>query len=144
MYVCMYTCVYVRGSMHVYVCVCMCVYVCICIYVYGWPVSTGAYVHMVTCAEEEKYRTPRGRLKENASVDPHPPPPPPRKPLSSSEGEEDGSCQMATDCWLGLLMGPDGSSTLWGRSWVSPNVAVGVLAPKTTEGEKKAGNMEYI
>ena len=82
--------------------------------------------------------------QENTSVDPLPPPTPPRRPLSSSEGEEDGSCQMATDCWLGLLMGPDGSSTLWGRSWVSPNVAVGVLAPKTTEGEKKAGNMEYI
>ena len=32
----------------------------------------------------------------------------PRRPLSSSEGEEDRSCQMATECWLGLLMGPDG------------------------------------
>ena len=51
---------------------------------------------------------------------------------------------MATECWLGLLMGPDGSSTLWGRSWVSPNVAVGALAPKTTEGETEAGIIEYI
>jgi hypothetical protein len=54
-----------------------------------------------------------------AYLDP-PPPPPPRRPLSSSEGEEDRSCQMATECWLGLLMGPDGNSTLRGRSWVSP------------------------
>ena len=43
-----------------------------------------------------------------------------------------------------VVMGPDGSSTLWGRSWVSPNVAVGALAPKTTEGETEAGIIEYI
>ena len=66
-----------------------------------------------------------------------------RRPLSSSEGEEDGRCQMANECWLGLLMGPDGSSTLWGRSWVSPNVAVGALAPKTKQGEKEEGKIEY-
>jgi len=51
---------------------------------------------------------------------------------------------MATECWLGLLMGPDGSSTLWEGSWVSPNVVIGALAPKTTEGEKETGNIEYI
>ena len=60
------------------------------------------------------------------------------------QGEEDRSCQMATECWLGLLMGPDGNSTLRGRSWVSPNVVVGALAPKTTEGETEVGNIEYI
>ena len=43
---------------------------------------------------------------------------------------------MATECWLGLLMGSDGSSTLWEVFWVSPTVVVGVLAPKTTVGEK--------
>ena len=43
---------------------------------------------------------------------------------------------MATECWLGVLMGSDGSSTLWGGSWVSPIGVVGVLAPKTTVGEK--------
>ena len=43
---------------------------------------------------------------------------------------------MATECWLGLLMGSDGSSTLWEGSWVSPTVVVGVMAPKTTVGEK--------
>ena len=43
---------------------------------------------------------------------------------------------MAIECWLGLLMGSDGSSTLWGGSWVSLTVVVGVLAPKTTVGEK--------
>ena len=52
---------------------------------------------------------------------------PPRRPLSSSEGEEDRSCQMATECWLGLLMGPDGNSTLRGWSWCP-----------------QAGNIEYI
>ena len=43
---------------------------------------------------------------------------------------------MATECWLGLLMGSDGSSTLWEGSWVPPTVVVGVLAPKITVGEK--------
>jgi len=33
-------------------------------------------------------------------------------------------------------MDSDGSSTLWEGSWVSPAVVVGVLAPKTTVGEK--------
>ena len=42
---------------------------------------------------------------------------------------------MAIECWLGLLMGSDGSSTLWEGSWVSPTVVVGVLTPKTTVGE---------
>jgi len=51
---------------------------------------------------------------------------------------------MATECCLGLLMGPDGSSTLWKGSRVSPNVVVGALVPKTTEGETEAGNIEYI
>jgi len=44
---------------------------------------------------------------------------------------------MATECWLGLLMVSDGSSTLWEGSWVSPTEVVGVLAPKTTVGEKR-------
>ena len=46
---------------------------------------------------------------------------------------------MATECWLCLLMVPDGNSTLWEGSWVSPNVVVGDLAPKTTEGETEDG-----
>ena len=49
---------------------------------------------------------------------------------------------MATECWLGLLMGSDGSSTLWEGSWVSPTVVVGVLAPQWERAE--AGNIEYI
>ena len=49
---------------------------------------------------------------------------------------------MATECWLGILMGPDGSSTLWEGSWVSPNVVIGALAPKTKEGEKEEGKTE--
>ena len=43
---------------------------------------------------------------------------------------------MTIECWLGLLMGSDGNSTVWEGSWVSPTVVVGVLAPKTTVGEK--------
>ena len=44
----------------------------------------------------------------------------------------------------GPFMGSDGSSTLWGGSWVSPTVVVGVLAPKTTEGREGEGNTEFI
>jgi len=43
---------------------------------------------------------------------------------------------MATECWLGLLMGSDGSSTLWEGVRVPPTVTVGALAPKTTVGVK--------
>jgi len=43
---------------------------------------------------------------------------------------------MTTECWLGLLMGSDGSSTLWEGAGVSPTVEVGDLAPKTTVGVK--------
>ena len=46
---------------------------------------------------------------------------------------------MATECWLGLLMDSDGSLTLREGSWVSPNVVVGVLAPKKTVGENRGG-----
>ena len=52
---------------------------------------------------------------------------------------------MATECWLGLLMGSDGSSTLWGGSWVSPTVVVGVFGSEDNSGrEAEAGNIEYI
>ena len=51
---------------------------------------------------------------------------------------------MAIECWLGLFMGSDGSSTLWEGSWVSPTVAIGVLAPKTTVGEKPRVHMFVV
>jgi len=51
MYVCMHACVYVRGSIHVYVYVYVFVYMYMCIWVAS--ISTGAYIHMVTCAEEK-------------------------------------------------------------------------------------------
>jgi len=51
-YVCMYvSCVYVRGSIHVYVYVYVCVYMYICICVAS--ITTGVYVHLVTCGEEK-------------------------------------------------------------------------------------------
>jgi len=43
---------------------------------------------------------------------------------------------MATEFWMGLLMGSDDNSTLREGSWMSPIVVVGVLAPKTTVGEQ--------
>jgi len=142
-YVCMYVfmCICTRE----YTCICMC-YMCVCMCVYVYMYMGGQYLyrcirtHGYVC-RRKKYRTPRDRLKENACVDP---PSPPRRPLSSSEGEEGRSCLMATECWMGLLMGQDGRSTLWEGSWVSPNVMVGTLAQKTTEGETKVGNIEYI
>jgi len=57
---------------------------------------------------------------------------------------------MATECWLGLLMGSDGSSTLWEGAGVSPTLVVGALAPKSqgelaaNGGEIGAGNIENI
>jgi len=51
---------------------------------------------------------------------------------------------MATECWLGLLMGSDGSSTLWEGAGVPPTVVFGALAPKTKVGETEAGHIEYI
>ena len=51
---------------------------------------------------------------------------------------------MASECWLGLLMGSDDSSTLWEGSWMSPTVVVGVLAPNNSGRKTEAGNIEYI
>jgi len=44
---------------------------------------------------------------------------------------------MATECWLGLLMGSDGSSMLWEGAGVPPTVVFGALAPKTKVGGKQ-------
>jgi len=43
---------------------------------------------------------------------------------------------MATECWLGLLMGSDGSSMLWEGVGVPPTLEVGTLVSKTTVGVK--------
>ena len=65
--VCMYICIYVYVYVYMYVCMCIrtreytCICICICVSVYvymyicirGASISTGAYVHMVTCTEEK-------------------------------------------------------------------------------------------
>ena len=63
-------------------------------------------------------------------------PPPPVDPFPLLKAKRVGVVLMVIECWLGLSMGSDGSSTLWEGSWVSPTVEVGVLTPKTTVGEK--------
>jgi len=51
---------------------------------------------------------------------------------------------MATECWLGLFMGSDGSSTLWERA-EAPHFGSRALAPKTTVVVKPGRvNIEYI
>ena len=71
-------------------------------------------------------------------------PPPPIVPFPLLEAKRVGVAWMTTECWLVLLMGSDGSSTLWGGSWVSLTVVVRVLAPKTTVGEKPRRVMMII
>ena len=51
---------------------------------------------------------------------------------------------MVTKCWLGVLMGSDGSGTLWEGSWVPPIVVVGAWLRRQKWGETEAGNIEYI
>jgi len=46
---------------------------------------------------------------------------------------------MATECWLGLSMGSDGSSTLWKGASVPLTSVVGALAPKAKVGGEGEG-----
>ena len=54
------------------------------------------------------------------------PSPPPVDPFPLLKAKRVGVASMATECWLGLLMGSDGISTLWEGSWMSPTVVVGI------------------
>ena len=82
-------------------------FTCVCICVHIFTLSLYVCVYMFTCL----YR----KFTFVCAC-----PKTPRRPLSSSEGEESRSCQhwMVTESWLGLLMGSDGSSTLWEVAWV--------------------------
>ena len=51
---------------------------------------------------------------------------------------------MVTECWLGLLMGSDGSSTLWEGAYAPHCGSRGFEYDDNSGGETEAGNIEYI